>query len=89
VTREELLRRDHFGRIERVIDYWYRIIGEMLFDAGQSEIALDAWRRYGTGRHPADLNLGACAAYALAALTNEKLLFKGEDFKKTDRAPRI
>jgi ribonuclease VapC len=54
------------------------------FDAGQAEIALDAWRRFGRGRHKASLNLGDCAAYALAKTLNESLLFKGEDFKHTD-----
>jgi ribonuclease VapC len=58
------------------------------FDASQAEVALDAWRRYGKGRHPAALNLGDCAAYALAAVGNEALLFKGEDFTKTDIAER-
>jgi ribonuclease VapC len=43
-----------------------------------------AWRRFGKGRHPASLNFGDCFAYALAALTREPLLFKGEDFAKTD-----
>jgi ribonuclease VapC len=57
------------------------------FDAGQAEIALDAWRRYGKGRHPAGLNLGDCAAYALAIITNDRLLFKGKDFAHTDLAP--
>jgi ribonuclease VapC len=56
------------------------------FDAGQSEIALDAWRRYGKGRHPAALNLGDCAAYALALTLGQKLLFKGGDLVKTDVA---
>lgn len=56
------------------------------FDASQSEIALDAWRRYGKGRHPAALNLGDCAAYALAMTLGQKLLFKGEGFAKTDVA---
>ncbi len=36
------------------------------------------------GRHPARLNFGDCFAYALAKITGEPLLFKGEDFKKTD-----
>lgn len=58
------------------------------FDAGQAEVALDAWRRYGKGRHPAALNLGDCATYALAAVANEALLFKGGDFAKTDVAER-
>jgi ribonuclease VapC len=56
------------------------------FDASQAEVALDAWRRYGKGRHPAALNFGDCAAYALAAVGNEALLFKGEGFSKTDIA---
>jgi ribonuclease VapC len=43
-----------------------------------------AWRRFGKGRHPAGLNFGDCFSYALAALTQEPLLFKGEDFAKTD-----
>ncbi len=50
----------------------------------QSEIARDAYRRYGKGRHPAGLNLGDCFAYALAKTRNEPLLFKGEDFTRTD-----
>ena len=54
------------------------------FDRGQAELALDAWRRYGKGRHPAGLNLGDCAAYALARFIGEPLLYKGEDFEKTD-----
>jgi ribonuclease VapC len=43
-----------------------------------------AWRRYGKGRHPAALNFGDCFSYALALLTQEPLLFKGDDFSKTD-----
>lgn len=54
------------------------------FDSGQAELALDAWRRYGKGRHPAGLNLGDCAAYALSRFTGEPLLYKGDDFSRTD-----
>jgi len=43
-----------------------------------------AWRRYGKGRHPAGLNYGDCFSYALAKLTDEPLLFKGNDFAQTD-----
>lgn len=43
-----------------------------------------AWRRYGKGRHPAALNYGDCFAYALATITGEPLLFKGNDFAQTD-----
>lgn len=46
--------------------------------------AREAWRRFGKGRHPAGLNFGDCFSYALAAELDEPLLFKGEDFAKTD-----
>ena len=52
----------------------------------QVEIACDAFRRYGKGRHSASLNLGDVFAYALAKATGEPLLFKGEDFARTDIA---
>jgi ribonuclease VapC len=55
-------------------------------DAEQVELARSAWRRFGKGRHPAALNFGDCFAYALSAATGEPLLFKGEDFARTDVA---
>jgi ribonuclease VapC len=51
--------------------------------------ALDAWLRYGRGRHRAGLNFGDCLAYATAALAREPLLFTGEDFRHTDIAPGL
>ena len=52
-----------------------------------------AWRRFGKGNHAAALNFGDCFTYALAEATGEPLLFKGEDFSRTDvemaRLPRI
>jgi len=50
----------------------------------QAMIARDAYRRYGKGHHPAGLNLGDCFAYALAKARREPLLFKGDDFARTD-----
>ena len=47
-------------------------------------LARQAFHDFGKGRHPAGLNFGDCFAYALAKLTGEPLLFKGDDFKKTD-----
>jgi ribonuclease VapC len=55
-------------------------------DADQVELARSAWRRFGKGRHPAGLNFGDCFAYALAEASGEPLLFKGEDFARTDIA---
>jgi ribonuclease VapC len=43
-----------------------------------------AYRRFGKGRHPAALNFGDLFAYALARTSGEPLLFKGDDFAKTD-----
>ena len=43
-----------------------------------------AWRRFGTGNHPAALNFGDCFSYALAETCREPLLFKGKDFSRTD-----
>jgi ribonuclease VapC len=50
----------------------------------QVHVARQAFHDFGKGRHPASLNFGDCFAYALAKVTGERLLFKGEDFKKTD-----
>ncbi len=50
----------------------------------QARLARDAYRAFGRGRHPAALNFGDCFAYALAKERGEALLFKGEDFARTD-----
>jgi ribonuclease VapC len=52
----------------------------------QMEAGRAAWRRFGRGRHDANLNFGDCFSYALAAVAGEPLLFKGGDFAKTDVA---
>lgn len=49
-----------------------------------ANVARDAWRRFGKGRHVASLNLGDCFSYALAKTSGEPLLFKGADFTQTD-----
>jgi ribonuclease VapC len=54
--------------------------------ADQAEIACEVFRRFGRGRHPAGLNIGDTFAYALATATGEPLLFKGDDFARTDIA---
>ena len=56
-------------------------IGEREFD-----LATQAYAEFGKGRHPAALNMGDCFAYACAKANRAKLLFKGEDFAKTDIA---
>jgi ribonuclease VapC len=49
-------------------------------------VALDAFDRFGKGRHPASLNLGDCMTYAVARLAGEPLLCTGGDFARTDLA---
>ena len=46
--------------------------------------AVDAFRRFGRGHHPAALNFGDCLSYATALLAGQPLLFVGDDFSKTD-----
>ena len=50
----------------------------------QTQLAQEAWRRFGKGRHPAKLNIGDCCSYALAKYSGEPLLFKGNNFSQTD-----
>jgi ribonuclease VapC len=52
--------------------------------AEQAEQALDAYQRFGKGRHHAGLNFGDCFADALCKATDQHLLFKGNDFSQTD-----
>jgi ribonuclease VapC len=53
-------------------------------DVHQSSLATGGFAKYGKGRHPAALNFGDLFAYALAKTLDEPLLFKGNDFAKTD-----
>jgi ribonuclease VapC len=70
----------------RELDLWLLKIGAEIVavDAEQVGTARRAWRRYGKGHHPAALNYGDCFSYALAVTRGEPLLFKGDDFLKTD-----
>jgi ribonuclease VapC len=53
-------------------------------DPEHASEARRAYRRFGRGRHPAGLNFGDLFSYALARVSGEPLLFKGDDFTKTD-----
>jgi ribonuclease VapC len=50
----------------------------------QGLLARQAFYDFGRGRHRAKLNFGDCFPYALAKALNEPLLFKGNDFSRTD-----
>lgn len=54
------------------------------FGYDEQQIAQKAFLMYGKGRHPAALNYGDCMSYAAATVRGEPLLFKGEDFSRTD-----
>lgn len=75
----------------RELDLWLHKAGVVVvgFDAEQVDLARHAWRTYGRRRHPAGLNLGDCFSYALARSRGQKLLFKGDDFSKTDVVPSL
>lgn len=70
----------------RQLDNFIRQAGIEVMDITlkQAQIARQAYRDFGKGRHKAGLNFGDCFAYALARETGEPLLFKGNDFVHTD-----
>ena len=53
-------------------------------DLSLGKLAREAFAQYGKGRHPAALNFGDCFTYALAKARDDALLFKGDDFARTD-----
>lgn len=65
-------------------------IGVVPFSREQAVLAIDAFRQYGRGTgHPAKLNFGDCFTYALAKSRSEPVLFKGDDFSRTDLAAAV
>lgn len=68
------------------LDLWLLKAGVEIapIDADLVDLATQGWLAYGKGRHPAGLNFSDCLSYALAKRSGEPLLFKGEDFSKTD-----
>lgn len=70
------------GLLERLLDEFG--IQEIPFGEVHWREAVDAYRRYGRGRHAAGLNFGDCMTYATARLAGETLLYVGDDFRHTD-----
>jgi ribonuclease VapC len=70
----------------RELDLWLHraAVDLVAVDADQAENARVAYRIFGKGRHRAGLNYSDCFSYALAKVSNEPLLFKGDDFAHTD-----
>jgi ribonuclease VapC len=94
VTRVELAlviegRKGEAGRDR--LERFFRLTGAEVVAAttDHAQIAIEAFRRFGKGRHRASLNIGDCFAYALARATGLPLLFKGDDFTHTDIAAAL
>ena len=70
----------------RELDMWlHRAAVDLVsVDSDQADAARVAYRMYGKGRHRAGLNYGDCFSYALAKVSGQPLLFKGDDFARTD-----
>jgi ribonuclease VapC len=83
-----VMKPRYYGSVDELISAMrIRIVP---FDARQAEVARAAHALYGKGsRSPAHLNYGDCMAYALAKVTGQPLLFKGDDFTHTDITPAI
>lgn len=82
-----VLRRDAAAQRRAAFDEMLRLfsINVEPVTEEQAYLALDAYDRFGKGTgHPAGLNYGDCFSYALAKQAGEPLLFKGDDFTRTD-----
>lgn len=74
----------------REFDRWLAALGVEVDTTPINPIdVLSAYARFGRGRHPARLNLGDTFAYALAKTLDAPLLFKGDDFTRTDIRPAL
>ena len=71
------------------LDAFLRELDVTIVPFGEREYraALDAFLRFGRGRHKAGLSFGDCFAYAIARTANDSLLFVGNDFAQTDITP--
>ncbi|MGH3562530.1 MAG: type II toxin-antitoxin system VapC family toxin [Mycobacterium sp.] len=72
----------------RELDLWLHraAVDHVAVDTDQADVTRVAYRRYGKGRHRAALNYGDCFSYALAKVSGQPLLCKGDDFTYTDIA---
>jgi ribonuclease VapC len=57
---------------------------EVSFSPSHWVVAVEAYERFGKGRHPAKLNFGDCLSYAVARVADRPLLYVGNDFPLTD-----
>ncbi len=78
-------RRLARSRVDEMFDVF--LIKLAPVDRALADAAIRAFEQFGKGRHPARLNLADCFSYALAKSRGLPLLFKGDDFVKTDIIP--
>lgn len=62
-------------------------VGTIPFEEAHWKEAVEAYLRFGRGRHRASLNFGDCMSYAAAKVAGQPLLFVGRDFERTDIEP--
>ena len=81
-----VLERQAAPEADRQCEMFFRRAGIVVepFTVEQAHIARQAFHDCGKGRHAAGLNFGDCFAYALSKVTGDPLLYKGEDFARTD-----
>ena len=83
------LLKAHPAEVQRSVDAVLAQIGANVIpiEPVDTAFAIDAFARYGKGRgHPAQLNLADCLSYACARRLGARLLYKGDDFARTDLA---
>ncbi len=76
------LRSDARGKLARFVSE--ASVAVVPFSDAHYSTAVDAWLRFGKGRHPASLNFGDCLSYATAKVSGRALLCTGGDFARTD-----
>ena len=79
-----LIGRGRLPGVPGVVDWLAELSVEVFAGPIDHMGALAAYVSYGRGFHPARLNLGDCFAYALAKALDAPLLYKGDDFARTD-----
>jgi ribonuclease VapC len=89
VLEASIVLEGRYGEVaSRELDFFLSQVGVEIVPVDRDQLAeaRRGWRRFGRGRHPAGLNYGDLFSYALSRTTGEPLLFKGDDFARTDVA---
>ena len=86
VETEMVLTREFGEGAHDVVSHFLKRLRVAVIPFGEHhwEVAVEAFSRFGKGRHAACLNYGDCMTYAIARIAGEPLLFVGDDFTQTD-----